>query len=255
MAEPLVKFERRGAVAVVTLNRPTRHNALVPELLTDLLESLQGEPIAGAAAVVLAAEGPSFSTGGDLLGFHQHRDAIGAYAERLVGLLNDVILALYDLPLASVCAVNGQVCGGSLGLLLGCEHVVMRRDASVTPWYGAVGFSPDGGWTAMLPDVIGARQADQWLTENAQHDAARCLELGLVDQVVDTDATAVACAWAAEVAMTEPGTAGRKRLRRHGDSAGLAGRLAAEKQEFVRQIQTAEARQGIERYLAGRPRQ
>lgn len=254
MAEPLVRTGRRGAVAVVTLNRPARHNALVPELLTDLLESLRNGPAADAAAVVLAAEGPSFSTGGDLLGFHLHLDSIGEYAERLVGLLNDVILALYDLPLTTVCAVNGQVCGGSLGLLLGCERVVMRRDASVTPWYGAVGFSPDGGWTAMLPDVIGARQAAQWLADNARHDAARCRELGLADEVVDTDATAAACAWAAEAAMTGPGGAGRARSRRHGDSTALARRLAAEKREFVRQVRTAKARDGIERYLVGRSR-
>ena len=253
MAEPLVRTGRHGAVAVVTLNRPARHNALVPELLTDLLESLRNGPAADAAAVVLAAEGPSFSTGGDLLGFHQHLDSIGEYAERLVGLLNDVILTLYELPLTAVCAVNGQVCGGSLGLLLGCERVVMHRDASVTPWYGAVGFSPDGGWTAMLPDVIGAREAARWLTDNARCDAARCVELGLADQGVDTDATAAACAWAAEALMTAGGT-GRTRSRPHGDSAALARRLAAEKREFVRQVQTAEARDGIERYLARRSR-
>ena len=255
MAEPLVTIERHGAVAAITLNRPARHNALVPGLLTELLESLKGEPIAGAGALVLAAEGRSFSTGGDLLGFHEHRDTIGEYAEQLVGLLNDVILALYDLPLAAVCAVNGQVCGGSLGLLLGCGRVVMQRDASVTPWYGAVGFSPDGGWTAMLPDIIGARPAAQWLADNARHDAARCLDLGLADQVVDTDAMAAALAWASEAAITEPGSAANARSRRHGDSAGLAGRLAAEKREFVRQVRTAEARRGIERYLAGSPPQ
>ena len=154
MTESLVRQARDGDVAIVTLNRPARHNALVPELLTALLAALDDVAAGDAAALVLASEGRSFSTGGDLSGFLEHRESIGAYAERLVGLLNEVILALHRLPFPTVCAVSGQVCGGSLGLLLACDRVVMQQDAGIAPWYRAVGFSPDGGWAAMLPEVI-----------------------------------------------------------------------------------------------------
>ena len=131
MTEPLVRQARDGDVAIVTLNRPARHNALVPELLTALLAALDDVAAGDAAALVLASEGRSFSTGGDLRGFLEHRESIGAYADLLVGLLNDVILALYRLPFPTVCAVSGQVCGGSLGLLLACDRVVMQQDAEL----------------------------------------------------------------------------------------------------------------------------
>ena len=68
MTESLVRQARDGDVAIVTLNRPARHNALVPELLTALLAALDDVAAGDAAALVLSAEGRSFWTGGDLRG-------------------------------------------------------------------------------------------------------------------------------------------------------------------------------------------
>ena len=249
MTEPLVRQTRDSDVAIVTLNRPARHNALVPELLTALMAALDDVAAGDAAALVLSAEGRSFSTGGDLCGFFEHRESIGAYAERLVGLLNDVILALYRLPFPTVCAVSGQVCGGSLGLLLACDRVVMQQDAGIAPWYRAVGFSPDGGWIAMLPDVIGRRQAADWIMTDARYESARCLELGLAQEVVAGDALPIALNWAREAAtMSRGGARGTVSLLR-GDDEALARRLEAEKAAFVRQVRSPEAQAGIERFL------
>lgn len=254
MAEPLVRQAREGDVAIVSLNRPARHNALVPELLTALLAALGDAGARDPAALVLTAEGRSFSTGGDLRGFFEHRDAIGAYAERLVGLLNDVILALYRLPFPTICAVQGEVCGGSLGLLLPCDRIVMHRDAGIAPWYRTVGFSPDGGWAAMLPGVIGRRQAADWILSDARYGAARCLELGLAQQVADGDALPAALDWAREVAqMGRSGARSALSLLR-GDGDNLARRLEAEKAAFVRQAQSLGALAGIDRFLHGEHR-
>ena len=150
MTEPPVKLSRRGKIATITLNRPARHNALVPELLSGLLGAIEHDDCQSAAAVILRAEGRSFSTGGDLLEFKHHCDNIGDYSRKLVGQLNRVILAMYAHPAPIVCAVHGQVTGGSLGLLLAADWVIMHREVMITPYYVAVGFSPDGGWTALL---------------------------------------------------------------------------------------------------------
>jgi 2-(1,2-epoxy-1,2-dihydrophenyl)acetyl-CoA isomerase len=249
MTEPLVRLAREGDVAMVSLNRPARHNALVPELLAALLKALKNVRTRGAAALVLGAEGRSFSTGGDLRGFLEHRDTIGAYADQLVGLLNDVIMALYRLPLPTVCAVQGQVCGGSLGLLLACDRIVMLQNAGIAPWYRAVGFSPDGGWTAMLPGVIGRRQAAHWVLSDARYGAARCHELGLVQEVVADDVQPVALNWAREVATMGRGGARSTLSLLRGDDDGLTRRLDAEKAAFVRQVRSPEALAGIERFL------
>jgi enoyl-CoA hydratase/carnithine racemase len=97
-------------VATVTLNRPDRHNSLVPGLLLQLLDALSDcarDP--GIAVVVLRAAGRSFSTGGDLRGFLEHADDIRDYSDQLVGLLNDAIVALFDCRVPVVIAIDGQV--------------------------------------------------------------------------------------------------------------------------------------------------
>lgn len=249
MVPIMVRQELHGDIAVVSLDRPARHNALVPELLHELLEALDSAAVRSAAALVLRAEGRSFSTGGDLLGFFEHRASLADYAARLVGLLNETILAIYRLEAPSVCAVRGQVSGGALGLLLACDRVVMQRDVTIRPWYGTVGFSPDGGWTALLPDIIGARLTAQWLCSDATRDAASCLELGLADELVGEDPTATAMAWARDVAALSRGSQRATHALLKGDAGALAERLEAERTAFIHQVQTTQALQGIERFL------
>ena len=251
-AEPLVTLQRLGEIAVISLNRPERHNALVPGLLDDLLQALGHPDSQDARALVLRAEGRSFSTGGDLAGFRAPRDTVGAYAHGLVGQLNAAILAIYTHRAPVVCAVQGQVTGGALGLLLAADHVIMRRGVTITPYYTAVGFSPDGGWTALLPDMIGRQRTMEWLAGNASHDADTCLALGLARQVVDDDCDAAALQWANRVAAKDAGCMARTRRLLNADSDVLSRRLEAEREQFVVQVQTQPALDGIELFLRRR---
>lgn len=247
--EPLVTLKRMDRIALLSLNRPARHNALVPDLLAALLQALAHPHSQGAAALILRAEGRSFSTGGDLAGFRDHRETVGTYAHGLVGQLNEVMLAIYTHPAPVVCAVQGQVTGGSLGLLLVADHVIMRRGITITPYYSVVGFSPDGGWTALLPGIIGRQQAMHWLANNFSHDADTCLALGLAQQVVDDNCDAAALSWAQSVAKKQAGSVCRSRKLLNTDIEGLRRRLEAERENFVSQIQTQAALDGIDLFL------
>ena len=245
----LVTLRFQGNIALVSLNRPERHNALVPELLTRLLQVLEHQDCQAAPVVILRAEGHSFSTGGDLSGFQNHKASIGTYARELVGQLNQVILALYTHPAAIVCAVHGQVTGGSLGFLLAADRVIMRRGVTVTPYYSVVGFSPDGGWTALLPDIIGRQQTMHWLASNASHDADTCKALGLAQQVVVNDCDAAALRWAERVAEKQSGSVTRTRKLLNTRVEALRQRLESERESFVSQVQTQQALDGIELFL------
>ena len=233
----------------MSLNRPARHNALVPGLLSEMLQVLEHPGCQEASVVILRAEGRSFSTGGDLTGFWSNRENIASYAKELVGLLNQVILTIYTHPAAIVCAVHGQVTGGSLGFLLAADRVIMRRGVTITPYYSVVGFSPDGGWTALLPDIIGRQQAMDWLASNASHEADTCLSLGLTQQVVDNDCDAAALRWAERVAEKQPNSVTRTRELLNSRAEILRQRLEAERESFVRQVQTQQALDGIELFL------
>lgn len=247
--EQLVTLRRQGKIAIVSLNRPDRHNALVPELLSRLLQVLGHHDCQNAAVVILRAEGRSFSTGGDLSGFQDHRETIGDYAQELVGKLNQVILAIYTHPAVMVCAVHGQVTGGALGLLLAADRVIMRHGASITPYYSVVGFSPDGGWTALLPDIIGRQQSMNWLAGNTNNDADTCLALGLVHQVVENDCDASALNWAEKVAGHKTCSITRTRKLLNTNIKLLRQRLEAERESFVSQVQTRQALDGIDSFL------
>ena len=249
MADRLVTLKRQGEIAIVSLNHPARHNALIPELPSQLLASFKHQHCQTARAVMLRAEGRSFSTGGDIAGFQQHRDDIATYSRQLVGLLNQVIIAIYTQPAPVACAVNGQVTGGSLGLLLASDHVVMRRGKAITPYYAVVGFSPDGGWTALLPDIIGRQQAMHWLANNESYDADTCRAMGLVHQVVEHDCDTTALAWAEGVTQLKAGSYKNSRQLINISRDILSQRLEAERVAFVHQIQSQQAMDGIDQFL------
>lgn len=252
----LVLVDRRGPVAVVMLNRPQRHNSLVPELLDEMLAGLQaiaGDPQVGAA--VLQANGRSFSTGGDLGAFRVHLDDREAYASETVGLLNRVIMALISLPVPVVAAVHGLVTGGSLGLVLGCDVVLVAPEASFTPYYSVVGFSPDGGWTAMLPSIIGPKRASEVLMRNVTISAEQAVAWGLASRVVAAvDIRREALAVAEDLATKKRKSLLHAKRLLSSNAVGVASLLEAERIHFVQQIATEEAMAGIDTFLQERRR-
>jgi len=236
-------------VARLTLNRPERHNSLVPALLDSLNADL--DRIAAdrtIRAVVLQASGRSFSTGGDVAGFHAvARGQRRAYAEGLVGSLNRAILTLLRLPMPVIGRIHGAVTGGSLGLLLACDLTAMTPHAFIQPYYAQVGFSPDGGWTAMLPARIGAQRAREIQLLNQRISAQEALQLGLVTACVEADALdATIEGWLEKLKTMQPGSiASTKALL----ATDCAEGLEAELRHFLALIDGVEAEAGMTRFL------
>lgn len=253
---PLVRVETGEDVAVCSLDRPARHNALVPELLSELREALAGVAAdEDVRAVLLRAEGRSFSTGGDLAGFAEHADdpdAVAAYAHGLVGELNAAVLDLLALPVPVVVALTGPVTGGSLGLVAAADVVVAGASSWLQPYYAQVGFAPDGGWTALLPRLVGRARVADVLVRDRRVDAAEAQRWGLVSEVVaDAEVEARARAAAEDVAAMQPGALAHARRLLAGEREEIAAALEAERQAFCAQIRTAEARDGLRAFLAG----
>lgn len=236
-------------IARLTLNRPERHNSLVPALLDSLnadLERIGGDR--SIRAVVLQASGRSFSTGGDVAGFHAvPRDQRRTYAEGLVGSLNRAILALLRLSIPVIGRIHGPVTGGSLGLLLACDLVAITPQAFLQPYYAQVGFSPDGGWTAMLPARIGTQRAREIQLLNRRVSAQEALQLGLVTACVEGAALdATIEGWLEKLKTMQPGSiVSTKALL----AADCAAGLEAELRHFLDLIDSVEADAGMVRFL------
>lgn len=182
----VVEVESRGDVAIITLNRPEKLNAISVEMLDGLLDAvgeLGRSPSVGAA--VLAGRGRAFSTGGDITAMHgmddsRFADTIGRYMR--------VSTAFRTCPKPIVAAVHGYALAGGFELALMCDV----RFAAVGTQFGLpdtpLGLSPTSGMTYLLPRIVGLGRA-LYLALGAENiDADEAERIGLVSRVIDPDA-------------------------------------------------------------------
>jgi enoyl-CoA hydratase/carnithine racemase len=205
-----VTVERRGAVTVVTLDRPRKRNAISRALAEALSAALAGAAAdEEVAAVVLAANGPVWAAGGDLeelraLGFG--RD--GAEAVLSLGALPEAVEAC---PLPVVAAVAGPAFGGGAELLAACDVVVVGPDAQIAFVHGKMGLVPAWGGTTRLSERVGAARAAEILLTARPIGAEEAVAIGLAARIAD-DPTAEAVALAS--LMSQRGRAALGQLKR-----------------------------------------
>lgn len=248
----LVRLERADGIARVVLARPAMQNALVPELLDELLAALAVvKRDSNSRAVLLGAEGPAFSIGGDMRRFQRERAGdLRAFAHRLVGQLNDAILALADLPQPVVAAVHGIVTGGSIGLVLAADLVYLAPQAVFKAHYATAGFGPDGGWTTLVGRAAGARRAAAALLLNRTVRAEEAVAWGLANEIVPAGELAEKAETAARrIAASPVGTMQAAKRLLWGDRDRLAAGLEAERARFVELIATPAAVAGVDAFL------
>ncbi|MFW5825486.1 MAG: enoyl-CoA hydratase/isomerase family protein [Marinobacter sp.] len=246
-----VIYREDNRIGRLTLNRPERHNTLVPELLEDVSRALDHCRREPPAVLVIDAAGKSFSTGGDVAGFYNTPRAERAhYARTVVGSLNTVIGQLLTLPAPTITAVHGMVTGGSLGLVLASDIVVAGPKASFAPWYTVVGYSPDGGWTALLPERIGrARALDIQLT-NRTVSREEALDWGLAQYGARAgEELATAFTLAGTLARRKAGAVAQTLRLNRPDPQQTAAALERECEAFLAQIVTDEADRGMAEFL------
>lgn len=243
-------------VAVLRLNRPDRHNSLVPDLMQAVRTCIAGARRADPVALVVTGIGKSFSTGGDIGGFLANAEtdeALLAYADDLVGALHDTVLELLSFPAPVLAAINGPVTGGSAGFLLASDLVAMADHAFLQPYYGEVGFGPDGGWTALLPERVGTSKALEIQYLNQRITADQAVRLGLascavpaseLDRTISSWITTIRTKKTSSLVATRAGVWDEHRI-------GLVRRrLDAEKKRFLENITLASTRSGMAAFVS-----
>lgn len=183
-----IRVETADGVVRLVLARPAAHNVVDFAFCEQFLAAASG-PARGARCVEIVAEGPNFSLGGDVKAFREAPGEISDLAEAM----HAGERALLDLEAPVVIGVNGWAAGIGLSLVLTGDLVVLGSSARLRPSYTAIGLSPDGGMTALLPAAVGrARAMDMFLT-NRPMDAAEALTAGLAARVVGDDELRSAC--------------------------------------------------------------
>lgn len=256
-AEPVL-LERQDDSVRLWLNRPQRSNALIPDLLEAFREKMALAAAENPRALVVSAKGRAFSTGGDIAGFLDHAeslDALRAYSDRLVGLLNTVTLDLLAFPAPVLCTVQGAVTGGSAAFLLASDIVLMSEDAFLQPYYVDVGFAPDGGWTAMLPERIGVARALEIQLRNRRVFANELKSLGVAAETVPAGSLEEALALELEglgAKEAESLRATRELVRDAARQREIAVRLDAEKARFLELVARPETAERMKRFSGRR---
>ncbi|WP_421878562.1 enoyl-CoA hydratase/isomerase family protein [Pacificispira sp.] len=169
----------------IRLDAP-RANALEPGLLDALQSALDAVIDSGVRRVVLSG-GRNFSTGGDVGRFHDAAESgeVLEYANAVVPRLQECVYRMMAAPVIFAVAARGAITGGSAGFLFAADLSVLCPEAFVQPYYGTVGFAPDGGWTAVLPDLIGTSAARNWLLTDRRVSAGDAVGLGIAATVDD----------------------------------------------------------------------
>jgi 2-(1,2-epoxy-1,2-dihydrophenyl)acetyl-CoA isomerase len=191
-----VEFACDDGVALIWLNRPERLNAVVPELVDDLLKALEATAVSGARAVVLAGRGRAFCAGHDLKEPLPEGDS-RARLDRL----QDVTRRLRTLPQPVIAAVHGYAIGAGAEFALGCDLILAAEDAVFAFPEVSLGLSVTGAASRLLPMLVGPLKAKELLLLGERVDGKAAREIGLVNATVPAgELMDRAIAWATKIA-------------------------------------------------------
>ncbi|MDX5360517.1 MAG: enoyl-CoA hydratase-related protein [Alphaproteobacteria bacterium] len=168
-------------IAVLTLNRPRRLNALAPDLRDALhvavIDVMAREDV--AAVIITGAEG-RFCAGGDISQMVQPPIVQGRMRMEKTA---EVVRAIANGAKPVIAAVEGVAYGGGLSLALACDYVIAAEDARLCASFVNVGLAPDYGLSYSLAMRVGASRAKRMCLRAIEVKGADALAIGMVDEV------------------------------------------------------------------------
>lgn len=253
---PILQRDRRGAVAILTLNRPDKLNALSNELLGAIMDELDGIELDPAIRVVVfTGAGRAFSAGADIAGFQPH---LKAGPEQAIAHFmrpgHRMTRRVECFPKPIIAAVNGLAFGG------GCElvestHIALAADtATFSKAEINIGILPTFGGTQRLPRNVGRKAAIELILTGRIFDAAEAVSLGLINRVLPGNRLLDEAVALANVLATKPplSLAAALAAVHRGMDAAIDDGLAIEEAAFARIASTRDANEGVAAFLEKR---
>jgi len=186
-----IAMERRGAIEILTLNRPARLNAVTPEMIEELtgyFSGLHNRPT--TRVVILRGNGPAFSAGAEL-----GSDAFAASGKgrpqrqlRVQENYSTVIRLMRSCPQPIIGLAQGAACGAGFSFLLACDVRFAAPDARMNAAYIRIGLGGcDMGSGYLLPRLVGLSVASELILSGRFLEAERAKAIGLVSDIVPAD--------------------------------------------------------------------
>ncbi|MFA7386433.1 MAG: enoyl-CoA hydratase-related protein [Thiohalobacteraceae bacterium] len=203
-----VIYEVRDSVALLTLNRPDRRNALGGTLREDIVRAMNRASTDDAVrAVILSGRGAAFCAGGDLKEMTERFTSDGGVPllDRVAPKRDRVVLSILESPKPVIAAVNGAALGAGMNLALAADIRIASTQAQFAQTFVKRGNVPDYGGTYLLPRIVGVSKALDLIYTGRTIDAQEALKLEIVGAVESADdLLPAAFALAREIAANAP---------------------------------------------------
>jgi enoyl-CoA hydratase len=255
MPDPVL-IENRGPVALITLNRPDKLNALNNELIGALTAALDDiELDSSVRTIVITGAGRTFSAGADISRFQRHMQT-GA-AEAIAHFMRPgqrMTRRVEAFPKPIIAAINGLAFGGGCELVEAAHLALAAETAVFSKAEINIGIIPTFGGTQRLPRNVGRKAAIELVLTGRRFDAREAFHLGLINRIVAGDNLLnEAMALAEELASKPPLTLAAALWAIHrGMDASIDDGLAIEEAAFARIVPTHDAQEGVAAFVEKR---
>lgn len=217
MAYKTILLESEGDIAILTLNRPDRLNAVTSEMQQELKEALEQARRHGSRVLILTGAGRGFCSGADIGRLEAMRGESGSGSGDNPTAGGSAGRLLFDFEMPTIALVNGPAVGMGFSMALACDIRIAGESARFAALFVRRGIAPDTGLTWLLPRMVGLEIAMELMYTGRMVSAQEARELGLVRRVVpDVQLLAEGKAMAQEIAKGPPlALAATKRLAHH----------------------------------------
>ena len=180
--------ERRGAVLVLTMNRPERRNAFTRPMLDRMVEALsEAAEDPSVRVVVLTGAGGAFCAGGDVKAMNEGQYQDMSFYDQRKSLRDrmEVSRLLHEMPKPTIAAIEGAAAGAGLSIALACDFRIASDTSKITTAFAKVGLSGDFGGTYFLTQIVGSAKAKELYMFSPVISGKEAERLGIVNRAVD----------------------------------------------------------------------
>jgi 2-(1,2-epoxy-1,2-dihydrophenyl)acetyl-CoA isomerase len=186
MSYETILFEVDGGIARLTFNRPDKLNSFNTQMHAEVRQALSSIAGSGARVLVLTGAGRGFCAGQDLSDRAVAPGSQGVdLGESLENRYNPLVLALHELAMPVIAAVNGVAAGAGANIALACDIVIAARSANFVQAFSKLGLVPDSGGTWFLPRLVGDARAMGLTLLGNKLPAEQAAAWGLIWQCVE----------------------------------------------------------------------
>jgi 2-(1,2-epoxy-1,2-dihydrophenyl)acetyl-CoA isomerase len=258
LPDPTALYEVRGAIALVTLNRPQALNSFTRQMHRDLwgaLDLAEANPV--VRALVITGAGRGFCAGADLAEFDFAAGAdLVARADPgpvIDQAFNPTVRRLQNLRMPTIAAVNGVAAGAGASLAMTCDIAIAAPNASFIQAFSKIGLIPDAGGTWFLAQRLGLARAMALAMTGDKLSAPQAKDWGMIWDVAD-DCVAAALALADRLAaMPTKALVATRHILRESHTRTLNQQLDAERDMQSAMGKTHDYIEGVTAFLQKRP--